>query len=142
MDKISYYLPHKYPFLLVDKIIEDKEGEYAICRKCVSHNEPFFQGHFPGTPVLPGVLLVEMLAQTAGIAIAIPANQGLVGVLGEVTKAKFKGMVRPGDVLTLKSTVVAKKMNVFKVDCIATNEEKTVCTCQMKIIVLEDKSIK
>lgn len=141
-DKINYYLPHRYPFLLIDRVIEDKAGEYAICRKCVSHSEPVFQGHFPGQPIMPGVMLIEMLAQTAGIAIAIPANQGLVGILGEVTKAKFKGMVTPGDILTLTATIVAKKMKVYKVECVAKNEDKIVCQCQLKIVVVKDSDIK
>jgi len=141
-DIISYYLPHKYPFLLIDRVIDHKKGEYAICRKCVSNNEPFFQGHFPNSPVVPGVLLVEMLAQTAGIAIGIPANQGVVGVLAGINKAKFKNIAKPGDILTLKSTVTANKMNVFKIECIASNEENIVCQCELKIVVVEDETVK
>jgi len=74
--------------------------------------------------------------------VAIPANEGVVGVLAGITKAKFKNVARPGDVLTLKATITASKMNVYNIDCIASNEENTVCECKLKIVVVDEKSVK
>jgi 3-hydroxyacyl-[acyl-carrier-protein] dehydratase len=105
-------LPHRYPFLLVDKVIEVKKGESAIAQKNVSNNEWFFQGHFPNYPVMPGVLILEALAQTAGLALldgkTIPLYTG-------IDKARFRRQVNPGDVLTLKTWVLNSKMGLIKV---------------------------
>ncbi len=96
-------LPHRYPFLLVDKILElDLERGYVLGQKNVTSNEYFFQGHFPDAPIMPGVLILEALAQTGGVMVHLKANNGKIAVLLNVNNAKFRHPVRPGDVLLLK----------------------------------------
>jgi 3-hydroxyacyl-[acyl-carrier-protein] dehydratase len=117
IQKLLGLLPHRYPFLLVDRIIAARGDEFGIGIKNVTVNEPQFQGHFPGNPVMPGVLLIEAMAQTAG-ALCI-ASQGDVGgkpmsvYLTTVDKAKFRRPVLPGDRVELHMTKFAKRRNMW-----------------------------
>ena len=112
--KIADIVPHKYPFLMIDKIIERTPGVSATCQKNVSHNEPFFQGHFPGYPVMPGVLITEAMAQTAGVASGRTHGMADVGILASINNAKFKKPVFPGDVLIIEGLIDSIRMNVIK----------------------------
>ncbi|MCI8482744.1 MAG: 3-hydroxyacyl-ACP dehydratase FabZ [Lachnospiraceae bacterium] len=108
--EIMEIIPHRQPFLLVDTIEELEPGKRAVGKKCVSYNEPFFEGHFPGEPVMPGVLIIEALAQTGAVAIlSQPEFQGKTAYFGAVNHAKFKQKVVPGDVLTLELEIVKQK---------------------------------
>ena len=101
--EIETILPHRYPFALVDKILDYTPGEWARGIKCVSRDEPFFQGHFPQHPVMPGVLILEALAQTGAVAaLSLPENRGKLALFGGIKNARFRRQVLPGDVLTLE----------------------------------------
>ncbi|MDE7298286.1 MAG: 3-hydroxyacyl-ACP dehydratase FabZ [Lachnospiraceae bacterium] len=101
--EIMDIIPHRPPFLLVDRIEELEPGKRAVGKKCVSMNEPFFVGHFPGEPVMPGVLVIEALAQVgAVICLSMPENKGKKAYFGGISKARFRQKVTPGDVLTLE----------------------------------------
>jgi 3-hydroxyacyl-[acyl-carrier-protein] dehydratase len=101
--QIAQILPHRYPFLLVDKIIElDLEGNRIVGLKNVTMNEPFFQGHFPGAPIMPGVLIIEALAQTGGVFIAQKGYGHKIAVLLHMSDVKFRKPVVPGDTLILE----------------------------------------
>ena len=105
--EIMKIIPHRYPFLLVDKIVEFEEGSHAVGIKNVTMNEPFFQGHFPGEPIMPGVLILEALAQTGAVAaLSLPENRGKLALFGGVKNARFRRQVVPGDVLTLECELV------------------------------------
>jgi 3-hydroxyacyl-[acyl-carrier-protein] dehydratase len=105
--EIVKILPHRYPFLLVDRILElDLAKGIIIGQKNLTINEAFFQGHFPDAPLMPGVLILEALAQTGGILVHLLDNRGKVAVLLGVDKAKFRRPVKPGDVLILKASVL------------------------------------
>lgn len=102
---IQKLLPHRYPFLLVDRVVEYERGRRVLCYKNVSANEPFFQGHFPGNPVMPGVLVIEALAQAGGVLTHLSKNVDCTNHLSylvKVDKAKFSRMVVPGDRLELE----------------------------------------
>ena len=102
-EEIQQILPHRYPFLLVDRITGGEAGAWCEGIKCVTANEPFFQGHFPGKPIMPGVLILEALAQTGAVAIlSLPENKGKLALFGGVKSARFKKQVVPGDVLQLR----------------------------------------
>lgn len=131
--EIREILPHRYPFLLVDKVIELEPGKRVVGIKNVSANEPFFQGHFPEYPIMPGVLIVEALAQIAGIAVAvIEENKGKLGVFASIDGMKFKKQVLPGDVLTLEAEILSSKMGVTKAKVKATVEGKLVAEGEIK----------
>ena len=101
--EIETILPHRYPFALVDKILDYTPGQWARGIKCVSRDEPFFQGHFPQHPVMPGVLILEALAQTGAVAaLSLPENRGKLALFGGIKNARFRRQVLPGDVLTLE----------------------------------------
>lgn len=103
-------IPHRQPFLLIDTVEEMEPGVRAVARKCVSYNEPFFAGHFPGEPVMPGVLIIEALAQTGAAAIlSKPENKGKTAYFAAINQAKFKRKVVPGDVLLLKTEIIKSK---------------------------------
>ncbi len=110
INQIMETIPHRYPFLLIDTIEEIEEGQKAVGKKCVSGDEPFFQGHFPGNPVMPGVLIIEALAQVGAVAmLSIPEWKGKTAYFAGIEKAKFRKKVVPGDVLMLETTIVKVK---------------------------------
>jgi beta-hydroxyacyl-[acyl carrier protein] dehydratase FabZ len=110
VDEIQKIIPHRPPFLLVDRIDEMEAGVNAIGRKCVTMNEPFFQGHFPGKAVMPGVLIIEALAQVGAICmLSVPGNEGKIAFFGAIDNVKFKRQVYPGDVLTLEVQITKNK---------------------------------
>ena len=110
INQIMETIPHRYPFLLIDTIEEIEEGQKAVGKKCVSGNEPFFQGHFPGNPVMPGVLIIEALAQVGAVAmLSIPEWKGKTAYFVGIEKAKFRKKVVPGDVLMLETSIVKVK---------------------------------
>ena len=109
-NEIMDILPHRYPFLLVDRIIQCEPGKMAVGRKCVSVNEPFFCGHFPQYHVMPGVLILEALAQVGAVAIlSEEENRGKIALFGGVKNARFKRQVRPGDVLELRCELTNRR---------------------------------
>ncbi len=108
--EIMEIIPHRQPFLLIDTIEELEPGKRAVGKKCVTYNEPFFAGHFPGEPVMPGVLIVEALAQTGAVAIlSQPDFKGKTAYFGAINNARFKQKVVPGDVLMLELEIVKQK---------------------------------
>ena len=101
--QIEEIIPHRHPFLLVDYIEDYEPGEFAVGYKCVTFREDFFRGHFPQEPVMPGVLILEALAQTGAVAIlSLPENKGKLAFFGGIKNARFKRQVVPGDVLELR----------------------------------------
>lgn len=110
IDEIQKILPHRPPFLLVDRIDELEPGKKAIGRKCVTMNEPYFVGHFPGKAVMPGVIILEALAQTGALVmLSEEKNAGKIAYFGGMDKVKFKRQVVPGDVLTLEVEIIKNK---------------------------------
>lgn len=108
--EIMDIIPHRYPFLLIDTIEELEPGVRAMGRKCVSVNEPYFQGHFPGNPVMPGVLIIEALAQVGAVAmLSQPEFKGRTAYFAGIDKARFRQKVVPGDVLSLETEIVKVK---------------------------------
>ena len=109
-NQIAELLPHRYPFALVDRIVDFKSGEWAKGIKCVSVNEHFFCGHFPQEHVMPGVLILEALAQTGAVAaLSLPENKGKLAIFGGVKNCRFKQQVVPGDVLELSCELVEQR---------------------------------
>lgn len=115
IQQIKEVIPHRYPFLLVDKIVEVEEGKRAVGIKNVTVNEPFFQGHFPEFPVMPGVLIIEALAQVGAAAMLMKEeNKGKIGFLAGIDGARFRGQVVPGDTLTLEVEITRLKGAIGK----------------------------
>lgn len=103
MKQILEILPHRYPFLLIDRVLEmDLDKGYILAQKNVSMNEAFFQGHFPDSPIMPGVLILEALAQAGGILVHLKGTENKIAILLNVNHAKFRQPVKPGDVLHLR----------------------------------------
>jgi len=118
---IMKVLPHRYPFLLVDRIIEINEAEKKVVGiKNVTMNEPFFQGHFPGHPIMPGVLIVEAMAQVAGVgALNIPGNLGKLAYFLSISNARFRKPVVPGDTLRIEAEMLKAKRTVMQARAVA-----------------------
>ncbi|MGY4795715.1 3-hydroxyacyl-ACP dehydratase FabZ [Lysinibacillus sp. FSL K6-0057] len=126
--QIQAILPHRYPFLLVDRIMELEEGKRAVGMKNVTINEEFFTGHFPQYPVMPGVLIVEALAQVSAIIMLTKAgNEGRLGLLAGIDHCRFKKQVKPGDQLRLEVDITRVKGAVGKGRGIATVDGEIVC---------------
>ncbi len=108
--EIMEIIPHRQPFMLIDTIEELEPGKKAVAKKCVTYNEPFFAGHFPSEPVMPGVLIIEALAQTGAVAIlSVEENKGKIAYFAAINHAKFRGKVIPGDVLILETEITKMK---------------------------------
>ncbi len=133
--EITNLLPHRYPFLLVDKIIEFEKNKSILAIKNVSFNEPFFNGHFPGYPVMPGVLILEALAQASGLLVfktpsLCPPNESLYLFVG-IDKARFKKPVIPGDQLKLKVEMKKSKQGFAVFDALATVEDEIAASAEL-----------
>ena len=129
-------LPHRHPFLLIDTIEELEPGKRAVGKKCVTFSEPYFAGHFPGNPVMPGVLIIEALAQTGAAAIlSLPENKGKTAYFAGIDKAKFKQMVRPGDVLTLETQIIRTKGPIGVGEAVATVDGKLVARAELTFAI-------
>lgn len=136
IEQIKETIPHRYPFLLVDKVTEIEEGKRVVGVKNVTANEPFFQGHFPDYPVMPGVLIVEALAQTGAIGVlGIEENQGKIGFLAGLDKCRFKRQVKPGDQLQLEVEITRLKGPVGKGKGVATVDDEVACEADITFAV-------
>lgn len=132
--KIMEILPHRFPFLLVDRVVEYEAGNFIRAYKNVSFDEPFFQGHFPGVPIMPGVLILEALAQTGGLLAAVSLENSLDNKLFLFTglnNVKFRRQVIPGDRLDLECSNMRMKMNFCKMEAKALVDGKLACEAQI-----------
>ncbi|MDI4637276.1 MULTISPECIES: 3-hydroxyacyl-ACP dehydratase FabZ [Halomonadaceae] len=141
INEIREYLPHRYPFLLVDRVMELEHGARIVANKNVSINEPFFNGHFPHHPIMPGVLVIEALAQACGIlgfktVNKLPAD-GYVYYLVGSDNVRFKRPVMPGDQLRLEANVIRAKRGIWKFQCSASVDGEV--ACEAEIICAERK---
>ena len=129
-------IPHRQPFLLIDTVEELAPGVRAVAKKCVSYNEPYFAGHFPGEPVMPGVLIVEALAQTGAVAIlGMEENRGKTAYFAGINSAKFKQKVVPGDVLTLETEIIKQKGPIGVGSAVAKVDGKMVCKAELTFAI-------
>ncbi|MBQ8584794.1 MAG: 3-hydroxyacyl-ACP dehydratase FabZ [Butyricicoccus sp.] len=130
--EIMELLPHRYPFLLVDRIEDGEPGKWAKGRKCVTANEMHFCGHFPGQPIMPGVLILEALAQVGAVAIlSVPENRGKLALFGGVENARFRRQVVPGDVLELECELIRQMGPVGIGKATAKVDGKVACTAEL-----------
>ena len=134
--EIMEIIPHRQPFLLIDTVEELIPGVRAVAKKCVSYNEPFFQGHFPAEPVMPGVLIVEALAQTGAVAIlSLEENKGKTAYFAAIQSAKFKKKVVPGDVLVLETEIIKTKGSIGIGKATATVDGKVAVQAELTFAV-------
>jgi 3-hydroxyacyl-[acyl-carrier-protein] dehydratase len=141
IQKIKEYLPHRYPFLLVDRVLECEPGKRLLAYKNVTYNEPFFLGHFPDLPIMPGVLIIEALAQTTGLL----AGESAPDVLGKgrtyylvgLDKVRFKRPVVPGDQLRLEAVYVRHKRNIWAFACKAEVDGEFVASAEIMCAAAE-----
>lgn len=139
-NQIAEILPHRYPFALVDRITDFESGKWARGIKCVSVNEPFFCGHFPQEHVMPGVLMLEALAQVGAVALlSEPENRGKIVLFGGVRNARFRRKVTPGDVLSLECTLTQRRGPVGIGTCIAKVGEETACTAELVFAIEQEE---
>lgn len=130
--KIMEIIRHRYPFLLVDRILESEVGKKAVGIKNVTANESFFMGHFPNYPVMPGVLIVEALAQVSAVVMLTKeGNEGRLGLLAGIDKCRFKRQVKPGDQLRLEVEITRLKGPIGKGKGIASVEGELVCETEL-----------
>ncbi|MDD3369849.1 MAG: 3-hydroxyacyl-ACP dehydratase FabZ [Lachnospiraceae bacterium] len=137
-DEIQKILPHRYPFLLVDRILDYKTGEWAKGIKCVSVNEMQFLGHFPGKAVMPGVLIVEALAQTGAVAILTDEKEaGKLVLFGGIKKARFKRQVVPGDVIEMECKIITRKGPIGIGEATATVNGQVAVTAELTFAITD-----
>lgn len=134
--QIQKIIPHRYPFLLVDRILDFEPGKWAEGIKCVTANEMQFLGHFPGIPIMPGVLIIEALAQVGAVcALSVPENAGKLAVFGGIKEARFRRQVVPGDVLNLRCEILRQKGPVGIGKATATVDGQTACTAELTFML-------
>lgn len=137
-EEIQEILPHRYPFLLLDKIIEIEFGKRARGIKNVSYNEDYFQGHFPGNPIMPGVLVIEALAQLgAAVILGVPENRGKIALFAGMDNVRFKRVVKPGDVLELEIELSRMRGRFGKSQAEATVDSQVVATAELLFMISE-----
>ena len=138
-NQIAKILPHRYPFALVDRIVDGEEGQWARGIKCVSVNEQFFCGHFPQEHIMPGVLILEAMAQVGAVALlSLPENRGKIALFGGVKNARFKRKVTPGDVLEMTCTLTKRRGPVGIGSCEATVNGEIACTAELIFAVQQE----
>lgn len=134
--QIMEIIPHRQPFLLIDTVEELEPGVRAVAKKCVSYNEPYFNGHFPQEPVMPGVLIIEALAQAGAVAIlSTDENRGRTAYFAGINSAKFKQKVTPGDVLVLETEIMKRKGPIGVGKATARVDGKIVCAAELTFAV-------
>jgi 3-hydroxyacyl-[acyl-carrier-protein] dehydratase len=139
---IMRIIPHRYPFLLVDRIVELEPGRRAVGIKQVTANEPQFTGHFPERPIMPGVLMVEALAQTAGVAVmTLDEYRGKLGLFAGIDDCRFRRMVIPGDTLRLEITVEKLRGMFGRVRGVASVEGEVAAEATLSIIIPRDQAM-
>ncbi|HHO6230560.1 TPA: 3-hydroxyacyl-ACP dehydratase FabZ [Staphylococcus aureus] len=139
-NQIKQIIPHRQPFLLIDKVVEYEEGQRCVAIKQVSGNEPFFQGHFPEYAVMPGVLITEALAQTGAVAILnSEENKGKIALFAGIDKCRFKRQVVPGDTLTLEVEITKIKGPIGKGNAKATVDVQLACSCELTFAIQDVK---
>lgn len=134
IDDLAARLPHRYPFLLIDRVLECEPGEHIVALKNVTANEPFFVGHFPGNPVMPGVLVVEAMAQAGGTLACESAGEKVrnaVPYLAGLEKVRFKQPVRPGDQLILRVKILAQRQTLWRFEATAEVDGKLVVAAEI-----------
>jgi 3-hydroxyacyl-[acyl-carrier-protein] dehydratase len=132
---VKNYLPHRYPFLLIDRVLNIEIGKSIVAIKNVTYNEPQFTGHFPAQPIMPGVMIVEALAQATGILafkseVGKPID-GQIYMLVGIDKVRFKRMVEPGDQILLEVDIMTVKRGIWKFKCRASVDDQTVTTAEL-----------
>ena len=141
IQEIKEIIPHRYPFLLVDRILEVEEGKSAVGIKNVSANEEFFNGHFPDYPVMPGVLIVEALAQVGAVAmLKKEENRGRLAFFTGIDNCRFKKQVKPGDQLRLEVEMVRVRGSIGKGKATATVDGEVVCEAEIMFALGEKKA--
>jgi len=136
--QIQEIIPHRYPFLLVDRILEVEAGKRAVGLKNVTVNEPFFNGHFPEFPVMPGVLIVEALAQVGCVAmLMVEENRGKLGMFAGINEFRFRGQVYPGDTLQLEVEITRMKGMIGKGQAVAKVDGKVVAEGELMFALTE-----
>ena len=134
--EIMEIIPHRQPFLLVDTIEELEPGKRAVGKKCVTYNEPYFAGHFPQEPIMPGVLIIEALAQVgAVICLSMPENKGKLAIFGGIDKARFRRKVVPGDVLTLEVELIRQKGPIAIAKAVASVDGKVAASAELTVAI-------
>ncbi len=144
INQIKKILPHRYPFLLVDKVIDFKAGEYLVAIKNVTVNEPFFEGHFPQQPIMPGVLIIEAMAQSTALygelAIKGGMDDDILYYLVGVDKARFRKTVGPGDQLELQVNFETVRRNIWKFSTTAKVDGKLVASANLMTTIAEPQT--
>lgn len=136
-NQIQEIIPHRYPFLLVDKITDFEPGQWAKGIKCVTANEMHFLGHFPQHHVMPGVLIIEALAQVGAVAIlSLEENKGKIALFGGIKEARFKGQVKPGDVLEMETEIIRRKGPVGVGSAVAKVDGKVVAKAELTFAIM------
>ena len=134
--EIMEIIPHRHPFMLIDTIEELDQGVRALGKKCVSFNEPYFAGHFPGNPVMPGVLIIEALAQVGAVAIlGLPEWKGKTAYFVGIDKCRFKQKVHPGDVLMLETKIIKVKGPIGVGEATATVDGKVAAKAELTVAI-------
>jgi len=142
IDEIMKILPHRFPFLLVDRILEyDLEKKSIVGQKNLTMNEAFFQGHFPGAPLMPGVLILEAMAQAGGVLVHLLDDRKKIAILLGVNDAKFRRPVKPGDILILKAQVLHLGSKGGKVATQALVDDRVVTEAEMSLAIVDKDKI-
>jgi len=138
IQEIMDFLPHRYPFLLIDRVVEFEPAKRLVAIKNVTMNEPFFQGHFPGLPIMPGVLVIEAMAQAGAIIMMteMPDRETKLAVFTGIEKAKFRRQVTPGDQLRIEVEVLAFKSRVGRMEAKALVDGKLACQATLTCAIV------
>lgn len=136
-ETLKHYLPHRYPFMLLDRVLSCEPNKCIKGFKNITFNEPYFAGHFPDVPIMPGVLMIEAMAQIAGvlgfISEGLTADDGFLYLFAGVDKVRFKRQVIPGDQLILRANILMQKRGIYKFDCSAHVDDTLAASAQIMI---------